>query len=254
MGNAADADPTLIPPLDYLGDAPETAFSSGQLLSGRGHYELFSDNILDLSHTDYLHPNTLGGGAVTKTRQKIEETESYLEVSWHAADTSALPVMQSLLGNLPERTDTVQKVRWYAPSVMRLISAVVESGRPIEEGFVHTNAHIMTPETELTTHYFFAATRNFRIEDGALNAHLEQARERIFLTEDKPMIELVQQRMGSAEFWDLKPRLLPVDEASVRVRRRLGKLIEAQSKFADSAEAIRWTAEPMPDFSQENFA
>jgi phenylpropionate dioxygenase-like ring-hydroxylating dioxygenase large terminal subunit len=230
MGSPAQADPQLIPPLDYLGDAPETAFSSGQLLSGRGNYEIFSDNILDLSHTDYLHPNTLGGGAVTKTRQKVEETDSYIEVTWHAADTPPLPVMRSLVGNLPDRTDTVQKVRWYAPSVMRLISAVVESGRPIEEGYTNTNAHIMTPETETTTHYFFAATRNFLTEDGALNARLAQTREQIFLTEDKPMLELVQERMGNEDFWALAPRLLPVDEASVRVRRKLRKLIEAETR------------------------
>ena len=237
MGNAAEADPALIPPLNYLGDAPETAFSSGQLLSGCGHYELFSDNILDLSHTDYLHPTTLGGGAITKTKQKIEEKEDYLEVSWHAIDTSPLPVMKALLGNLPEHTDTVQKVCWYAPAVMRLISAIVESGRPIEEGYVNTNAHIMTPETETTTHYFFAATRNFLMDDDALNARLAGAREQIFLTEDKPMIELVQKRMGAADFWDLKPRLLPIDEASVRVRRKLRKLIEAETLSGGPVEA-----------------
>lgn len=229
MGDPAEADPALIPPLDYLGDAPDTAFSCGQLLSGRGNYELFSDNILDLSHTDYLHPTTLGGGAVTKTRQRIEETDSYIEVTWYAPDTPPLPVMRSLVPNLPERTDTIQAVRWYAPSVMRLISGVVESGRPLSEGFSNVNAHIMTPETETTSHYFFAATRNFLTEDGALNLRLAKVREHIFLTEDKPMIELVQERMGGADFWDLKPRLLPIDEASVRVRRRLQKLIEAEA-------------------------
>ena len=226
MGDPALADPRLIPPLNYLTEAPSTAFSCGQLLSGRGHYELFSDNILDLSHTDYLHPNTLGGGAVTKTRQKVEETPDYVEVTWNAPHSPPLPALRSLIGDLPQDTDIIQSVRWYAPAVMRLISATVESGKPAEQGFANVNAHIMTPETETTTHYFFAATRNFCTEDAELNARLAVMRERIFATEDKPMIELLQTRMGTTDFWDLKPHLLSIDEASVRVRRRLKKLIE----------------------------
>jgi phenylpropionate dioxygenase-like ring-hydroxylating dioxygenase large terminal subunit len=227
MGDPSRADPKLIPPMDYLGDAPETAFSSGQLLSGVGHYELFSDNILDLSHTDYLHPNTLGGGAITRTKQQIEEAKDFIEVTWYSANTAPSPLVRSLIQNMPERTDVFQTVRWYAPSVMRLVAGIVETGRPISEAFANTNAHIMTPETDSTTHYFFAATRNYKTEDAELNARLAKTRANIFATEDKPMIALVQQSMGNVDFWDLKPRLMPIDEASVRVRRKLAKLIDA---------------------------
>lgn len=227
MGDPSRADPKLIPPMDYLGDAPETAFSSGQLLSGVGHYELFSDNILDLSHTDYLHPSTLGGGAITRTKQQIEEADDFIEVTWYSANTAPSPLVRSLVQNMPERTDVFQTVRWYAPSIMRLVAGIVETGRPISEAFANTNAHIMTPETNSTTHYFFAATRNYNTEDAELNARLAKTRANIFATEDKPMIALVQQSMGNVDFWDLKPRLMPIDEASVRVRRKLAKLIDA---------------------------
>ena len=38
-----------------------------------------------------------------------------------------------------------------------------------------------------------------------------------------PMLEAQQRVMGDAEFWDLKPILLPGDAAAVRSRRALGK-------------------------------
>lgn len=246
MGAPEEADPRLIPPLAYLEDAVETAFSCGQLLSGSGHYEIFTDNILDLSHTDFLHHNTLGGGTITKTQQKVVETDEHIEVTWHAPDTAPFPLLRSLIKDLPEHTDTVQQVRWYAPSVMRLISAVVESGQAVEDGYTNINAHIMTPETETTTHYFFAATRNFATADADLNARLASLREKIFVTEDKPMIALVQERMGKTSFWDLKPRLLPIDEASVRVRRRLRNLIEAEAALVAS-----WNAKSNPHAGAE---
>jgi hypothetical protein len=48
------------------------------------------------------------------------------------------------------------------------------------------------------------------------------AQTQAFLTEDNPMIEAVEDRMGGAEFWSLRPAILPSDAAGIRVRRRLG--------------------------------
>ena len=233
MGDPERADPALIPDLAYLAEAPETAFSAGALLSGLGHYELFIDNIMDLSHTDYLHPTTLGGGAITGARQKVEEASGHIDVTWDSPDTPPSPLVKSLMGDLPERTDVFQTVRWYAPSVMRLVSATVGAGRPREEAIASTNAHILTPETAKTTHYFFAATRNFRQDDSDLNARIAATRAKIFATEDKPMIERIQARMGDADFWSLKPLLLPIDRASVQVRRRLRSLIEDEARIEE---------------------
>jgi vanillate O-demethylase monooxygenase subunit len=44
------------------------------------------------------------------------------------------------------------------------------------------------------------------------------------------MIEAVQERMQGAELWDLDPVMLPTDAGSVRVRRELQKLIDAESR------------------------
>ena len=61
MGDKVRADLPAIPELSFLSAAPETAFNRGYV-HGAGNYQLYVDNILDLSHTDYLHPTTLGGG------------------------------------------------------------------------------------------------------------------------------------------------------------------------------------------------
>ena len=232
MGEAPRADPRLIPDLGFLEEAPDAAFSAGKLLSGRGDYQLFVDNIMDLSHVDFVHPTTLGGGAVTQARQEIEETDDYLDVTWRTPDTKPAPLLAAIIGDLPERADAYQRVRWFAPSVMKLVAGVVPSGAGEAEGALNLNAHIMTPETRQTTHYFFAATRNFKREDAELNARIAVRREEIFRTEDKPMIEKVAMRMGEREFWSLRPMLLSIDGASARVRRRLERLIAAETATA----------------------
>lgn len=64
MGDAARADPDLIPDFGYLGDVPDSAFSSGYL-HGEANYEIFVDNIMDLTHAEYLHANSIAGSGIS---------------------------------------------------------------------------------------------------------------------------------------------------------------------------------------------
>ena len=226
FGVANKADPGLIPDLSFLTTAPATAFSAG-MLTGKGHYELYVDNLMDLSHTDYLHPDTLGGGAVTKARPKVVETAEHIEVTSFAPDTPPSPLLRKLFPDLPAQTDFWQRVRWVAPGVMKLTAATGAAGGAEGDAMVNTNAHIVTPETATSSHYFFAATRNFHVDDGDLNAVIATKRAEIFATEDGPMLAKVQDRMGDAEFWSLAPKLLAIDAAPVAVRRRMKAMVEA---------------------------
>lgn len=227
FGDAEKADPALIPDLSYLAEASATAFSAG-MLTGKGHYELFVDNLMDLSHTDYLHPTTLGGGAVTKVKPKVTEATDHIEVTWRSNDTPPSPLLRTLFPELPDKTDFWQTVRWFAPGIMKLTAATGAAGGADADALVNVNAHVVTPETPTSSHYFFAATRNFSVDDGELNAMIASKREEIFVTEDKPMLARVQERMGEEEFWSLGPRMLIIDAAPVAVRRRLEKLIAAE--------------------------
>jgi vanillate O-demethylase monooxygenase subunit len=231
MGAAEKANPGLIPDFSYLAKAPATAFSAGQLLSSRGNYLVFVDNIMDLSHTDFLHPTTLGGGAVTNSSQTVEETQDYIDVAWHSPATAPSPLLAALIGDLPDRTDMVNRVRWFAPAVMQLQTITIPAGRSESEGYRNHTAHIFTPETPRTSHYFFAATRNYHMEDGELNARIAAARQNIFATEDKPMIDHIDMRMGDADFWSLKPVLFAIDKAPVLMRRRLQQLIDTEQRI-----------------------
>ncbi len=115
---------------------------------------------------------------------------------------------------------------------MKLTACIVPTGGSEAEGALNFNVHIMTPEARNTTHYFFAATRNFKRDDYELNARIAAKREEIFRTEDKPMIDKVAMHMSDRDFWSLRPMLLPIDGASARVRRRLERLIAAEQAGA----------------------
>lgn len=228
MGDPARADPAAIRDLSFLADAPDTAFNKGYLL-GQGHYQLFVDNILDLSHTDFLHPDTLGGGAITRTPVRIEERDDgIIALHWHPTNEVPIPLIEGRLPPGVDRVDSWTEVEWSAPAVMKLVNGAVPAGGVRGPGSNSINVHIMTPETATTTHYFFASTRDFKLDDGDYNEEVRRIREHIFSTEDEPMIAAQSMRLGDADFWALQPVLLKIDKGPVLIRRRMDAMIAAE--------------------------
>lgn len=228
MGDPDQADPSDIRDLSFLADAPDTAFNHGYVLGG-GNYQLFVDNILDLSHTDYLHPDTLGGGSITRTRAKVEVHDNgIISVKWDSYDDVPPPLVQSKLPDGVDRTDSWTHVEWSAPGIMKLVNGAVPAGSPRKGAGNSINVHIMTPEGPKTTHYFFASTRDYARDDAEINEAIRKIRAKIFSTEDEPMIAAQQMRVGDNDFWDLKPALLRIDEGAVTVRRKMDAMIEAE--------------------------
>jgi hypothetical protein len=102
---------------------------------------------------------------------------------------------------------------------------VVPSGQKPAPEDCAGSLHNMTPETQTSTHYFALSRRPDQVPAEVMKKLLEQA----FLGEDKPMLEAQQRRVGQDDFWALKPILLKIDAAAVKVRRRLDELIDAES-------------------------
>jgi vanillate O-demethylase monooxygenase subunit len=168
MGDPGRADLAMIRDLSFLAAAPDTAFNKGYL-NGTGHYQLFVDNILDLTHADFLHPATLGGGAVTRTSAEIEErADGIIAIAWRPKNEVPMPLVAGRLPPGVDRVDSWTEVEWSAPGVMTLINGAVPAGTPREKGGNVFNVHILTPETASTSHYFFASTRDYAVDDAEL--------------------------------------------------------------------------------------
>jgi vanillate O-demethylase monooxygenase subunit len=226
MGDVAKADAALIP--DFSLVDPEHWHVGKRYLHARANYVLETDNIMDLSHVEFLHPTTLGSDAVKHALTDIRQKGNTV---WSMRQTIAeimTPFLYDALG-YPQDTpvDRWFDVRWDAPANMLLMAGATLTGRPRSEGRENALPHLFTPETEKTTHYWFAIS--FPKAMGPQGAEMAQ---KIvdginvpFTTEDLPMLEAQQRSMGDAEFWSLKPVLLAGDAPAVRARRVLDKLI-----------------------------
>ena len=234
MGDPDQADPSLIPDLAFIDATPARARITG-FMPTAADYRLVIDNIMDLSHADYLHPTTLGG-IMTGSKARSWEDGDTIVAEWVSLDTAPIPAARA---HLPPgaNADTWTRVVWSAPGVMVLGTASTPAGVPRTVEDETYTLHNMVPETERSTHYFFCSTRRFLVDDEKFSTFLRGALSQAFTQEDKPMLELQQQRMGDAELWDLDPILLPTDAAAVRVRRKLDQLIDAERATADGRVA-----------------
>ena len=234
MGTPEDADPTNIPDLSYIHLVPETA-RIRMYIPTRANYQLLIDNIMDLSHADYIHPTSLGG-MMTESMMRTRAEGDAIIVEWTADKCIPAPAFAPMVP-LDGRIDVWVQVKWQPPAVMVLSFSAVPAGEARNPN-VHA-LHNMVPETETSTHYFMYTTRSFELEDQGVTAALRASAEQAFCREDKPILEKQQERMGTAEFWSLKPVLLNVDVAAVKVRRKLESLVAAERGRESSLSADR---------------
>lgn len=229
LGNQERADVALIPDYSIVDSAPDTAVVQ-DYLRAEANYQLLTDNVLDLTHADYVHAGSLGNGGVTKTLPKVWEEDDAIFAHWWIANDMAVPSLANELPDPEAPTDQWLEVKWNAPGNMSLRVGATPTGRPREEGIDSTSLHIMTPETANSTHYFFANARQFRVDDPAINEVLKGIIANQFLGEDKPILEAQQKMMGTTDLFDLKPVFLPQDAAAVRARRKLDAMCAEENQ------------------------
>ena len=226
MGEAERADPALVPDLPTLDDLSFT-WVRGQM-EVEANYELVTDNLLDLSHVEFLHPFLASPGNAERTTFRAEQDGNLVKAYYDVAGEPITALFQLLWEGDDVTGNLHAHMHWQAPSNLYLDTGMSPSTQSGWSGALIPTMHLLTPETEDTTHYFWAAGRNRLLEDEQISAMLKMGTQNAFENEDEPMIRAVRSRMRSNDLFAHKPALLPNDEAAVRARRVLQKLIESE--------------------------
>ena len=227
MGEPAAARPEALPDFGPLDAGPATGVAH-TYMHLKAHYELVSDNVMDLSHVDHVHGEALTTrGQLSPLRPALREGPAEVAARWEWQQTPPLQILAPFLPQPAESARHFIEVSWTPPATLQLSVGVTQQPGPLDLGHCigQYDLHSATPETADSTHYFFASRRNHLEHDGAFNEAKIQAMHQAFLTEDGPVIEAVHAEMGTADFFSLKPVLMSNDIAPVKVRRLLQKLI-----------------------------
>jgi vanillate O-demethylase monooxygenase subunit len=234
MGDPQRADPALLPSFSEVDERPGWARAQGYLRVD-AHYELISDNLLDLSHAQYLHPflfdNSVAPLPDFRFENRVEQTGDSVLHLYEARGVPMTPLFRMLWEGDDTPTHAVLRgnTRWYPPSLLSLDAGASPLDGALAGAPTLISTHWLTPETERSTHYFWAAARDTHVDDPNVQANIQHGLSDAFATEDEPMIEACQRNMASTDLLASSPLLLVTDGAAIRARRILAQRLRAQA-------------------------
>jgi vanillate O-demethylase monooxygenase subunit len=238
MGDHDKADPALIPDFSILCD-PEHAVVGG-IFEIAADYQLYSDNLLDLSHTEFVHPTLLEQGNLARSVAKVRQDGDTVHFVRDSEKEPASGTFQRMLcegmgGKAGDIVHTRHHIRWNAPA--NLLAEITQFRD--DKQSVFTNIHIAAPTSRGKCQLLWSATRNFRLNDPELDDYIVTGMAHVLADEDIPPVESQSSYIGSQDLLEMKPVLLPTDEAPIRARRILSRMIKEER-----GQVVAETTEP----------
>jgi phenylpropionate dioxygenase-like ring-hydroxylating dioxygenase large terminal subunit len=228
MGDPAKADAAKIPDMPWLSD-PKWATTPGNL-HVKANYQFIIDNLLDLTHVSYVHKNTLAGDpreATTPT--KTERLNDGVRVGRWMIDFVPPPLFAKA-GNFTGKVDRWQHVTWHPPGIVYLDVGCAKTGTGAPQGdrshgISIWSSHLITPETEHSSHYMFCFARDFGLDDNEMSKMLFEGSKATFM-EDVEFLEAVQTNRVDGSLDGLIH--VTADAAQLQARRMLNAMIGAE--------------------------
>ncbi|MGQ4513024.1 Rieske 2Fe-2S domain-containing protein [Streptomyces sp. DW26H14] len=245
IGDRERADEKLIPRAPWL-DHPGYATVRGlEPLAAR--YGLLVDNLLDLSHETYLHGGYIGTPEVADTpiTTEVDETAGVVRVSRHMDDAACPPFYARSTG-IEGRITRWQDIEYHAPCLYLLHSRIAPAGSPPPaadgsdpDAFHVEVVYAITPETESSTHDFWAVARDFALDDEEVGAFLQENNRTVVL-QDVVALDVLE-RAVAAEREHYQELSINIDTGGLAARRILARL-RAEGEPPAGGEGVRAAA------------
>jgi phenylpropionate dioxygenase-like ring-hydroxylating dioxygenase large terminal subunit len=232
MGHRAP-DPALIPDFSIFDTDDEGVLTKFDYITMAANYELITDNLMDLSHTAFLHEGLLGNEFSVRGELKVTQEGNAVTVSRYNRNTPVVKVHDLIFRQDGQPVDTWDSIRWEAPGCFILDVGVHAPGATKAEGSGLYAVHLLTPETATSTHYNFSAVRqgiaNGQKPSPEISQKIGDMRRDIFLNQDGMIIEAQQENIRRFPERTKRPALFSTDAGPARQRRVLNALLAADA-------------------------
>ena len=231
IGDPANADEALIPDFGVMSD-PRWNWR-GETLAVQGNYMLVVENLMDLTHLPALHRTTLADTAIPPNPipVKFDTRDDRITVDRWVLDTPSPPYFRLLAGlTKDDRVDRWMNTVFTPPSFVRIDIGAARAGTGAREGdrsrgVTTWNLNAITPETERSTHYFWAQAQDFAGDDPSIS----QLDFQLVHTAFQEDLAIIRGQQENIDLGPDAPRLdLAADRASVQARRMVERLLRAE--------------------------
>lgn len=232
-GDPAKADAALLPDWWWC-ESPDwkvTPGRGGKPMYVEGNYMLISDNLFDIAHLTYVHSTSIGSDAIVEFPSRTERFDRRVVMTRLVPDRPPAPFWKKaggFEGNVDRWAITTSDLPCYivndAGSV-RVGSGITPGNVDEANGVEMKVMNLPTPETETTTHYFYAHARHFKIHSPEWDEIYRTQFTQVF-EEDRVVLNAQQARMTSMPG---APEIdINSDAPNIQARRALADLIAAE--------------------------
>lgn len=229
IGDPDRADATRIPRAPWLDSPDYTTVSGMEPLAAR--FGLLVDNLLDLSHETYLHGGYIGTPEVASTpiTTEVDDDAGIVYVSRHMDDAECPPFYAKSTG-LSGRISRWQDIEYTPPCLYKLHSRIAPAGLlPNADGTDPDAFHVevvyaITPETEHSTHDFWAVARDFALDDDEVSDFLAESNRTVVLQDVEALDVLEQVIAGEPERY--QELSINIDTGGLAARRMLKRMTD----------------------------
>ncbi|MDE2456289.1 MAG: aromatic ring-hydroxylating dioxygenase subunit alpha [Burkholderiales bacterium] len=228
MGAAESADPAQLPQQDWMTD-PAWVSSTERMHLGASYVRLH-ENLLDLTHLSFLHAKTFGtpdyASAAFETR--IDEAAGRFGLLRSVVPTRLPPIWGRPTRLEGRDAARIAESTFHSPGLHVVAVKFYACDRPESEqpSQAIRTAHIVTPESATSTHYFIQHARNFANDDAQVTRFMHEQLLTAF-QEDVDGLEAIEQRLADypEQAFEIS---FQADRASLAMRRFLKRRAEAR--------------------------
>ena len=242
-GDPAKADDALLPQWTWLDDP------AWKTIPGRGgtpmpveaNYMLISDNLFDITHLTYVHASSIGNDSIVEFPVETERFERGVKMTRLVPDRPPAPFYKkagSFEGNVDRWLITTSELPGYIVND----AGTVQVGTGVIPGEVDESVgvemkvmNLPTPETDTSTHYFYAHARHFKVDDPDWDEIYRTQFTSVF-EEDQVILNAQQANMSRDP--DAPAIDVNVDAPNIQIRRMLDDMIATEKAEAAGARRI----------------
>jgi phenylpropionate dioxygenase-like ring-hydroxylating dioxygenase large terminal subunit len=197
IGDSERADASLIP-----SDFRWPAEPGWRTVHGYTHiaanYQLLVDNLLDLSHETFVHPDLIGNRAVADSPVTAEIVDGrYVKAHRFMPDCEPAPFFRDVNAIL-SRIDRYHATYYTPPAYIVVESSARPAGTDDPSLLTERrNMFPLTPETRTSTHMFWAVARSNRLDDPDLDKFILE-KGALTQEQDRAILEQQQLLIGDA--------------------------------------------------------
>lgn len=193
-------------------------------------YVALHENLLDLTHLSFLHAGSFGTPdyAAAPYEAMLDEAKGHFKLVRSVKPTRLPPVWGEPLGLMGQDAARVTTSEFLSPAahvVTGHFFSMADEASPPDTRI--KTAHLPTPETETSTHYFIHHGRNFATDDPGVTDYMQQQLTMAF-TEDVVGLSHVEAMVAATAEDEQFEISLSSDRAGVAMRRWLLKAAMAQ--------------------------